>query len=161
MHAQKDMKTVVLNDRTTNVTANHTETVGGWQHVTVTDEQTMTVMQKQTVKVHTSRDDAVKANQTVFTGGTKTEQVMGEWKMASDSSIRLACGDAAIQLDSSGHISLICNTFNIYANESGEVSTGSGILDLNKEGAQPGITPLPDLAAMSIEAHFPPEGKGK
>lgn len=161
MHAQKDMKTVVLNDRTTNVTANHTETVGGWQHVTVIDEQTMTVMQKQTVKVHTSRDDAVKANQTVFTGGTKTEQVMGEWKMASDSSIRLACGDAAIQLDSSGHISLICNTFNIYANESGEVSTGSGILDLNKEGAQPGITPLPDLAAMSIEAHFPPEGKGK
>ncbi|EAA7842699.1 type VI secretion system tip protein VgrG [Salmonella enterica] len=159
LHAQKNMDTEVLNNRTTDVKVNHTETVGGRQDIAVTGEQTVTVKQMQTIKVHTSRDDAVKINQGAFTGGEKMEQVMGKWRMASDTSIRLACGEAAIELDKSGLITFIGNSFNMTFTDSGQINTKGGKLDLNMEGGGTNMTKDPELAAMSIEAHFPPEKK--
>ncbi len=49
MHAQKDMKTVVLNIRMTDVTVDHTETVGKGQTVTVGKEKAAGHDQKTTV----------------------------------------------------------------------------------------------------------------
>lgn len=49
MHAQKDMKTVVLNNRMTDVTVDHTETVGKGQTVTVGKEKAAGHDQKTTV----------------------------------------------------------------------------------------------------------------
>ncbi|EDU9863360.1 type VI secretion system tip protein VgrG, partial [Salmonella enterica subsp. enterica] len=159
MHAQKDMKTTVLNDRTTDVKVNHTETVGGGQTVTVQKDQTTTVKASQNAKVFASRTVEVQGKHTFFTGGEKFEQVEGALRMASAESVRIACGDAAIVLDKAGNITMICKNFNISAEEAGQINTGSGILDLNQEGGAAGTITDAELAAISTAAHFPPEGK--
>lgn len=159
MHAQKDMKTTVLNNRTTNVTANHTETVGGGQTVTVQKDQITSVKQSQNTKVFADRTVEVQGKQTLFTGGEKFEQVAGPLRMASAESVRIACGDAAIVLDKAGNITMICKNFNISADEAGEINTGSGILDLNKDGGAAGTITDAPLAAINTALHFPPAGK--
>ncbi len=69
MHAQKDMKTVVLNNRMTNVAVDHTETVGKGQTVTVGKkkeaghDQTVTVANDQVVTVNNDRTITVQHDQ--------------------------------------------------------------------------------------------------
>ncbi|SUW65141.1 Uncharacterized protein conserved in bacteria [Buttiauxella agrestis] len=71
MHAQKDMKTVVLNNRDTNVKVNHSETIGHNQQVTVGLGQTVKVGQEnaaghdQTITVAHDRSITVRNDQTL------------------------------------------------------------------------------------------------
>ncbi|AHG22535.1 type VI secretion protein Vgr [Chania multitudinisentens RB-25] len=51
LRAQKDMNTTVLNDRTTTVSGNHTETVTKDQKVTVSGAQTMDITKDQTMTI--------------------------------------------------------------------------------------------------------------
>lgn len=62
LHAQKDMTTLVLNDRSTTVTANHDEKVGQDQSVAITKNQMI----------------AVGANQEISVEGTQTKVIKGE-----------------------------------------------------------------------------------
>lgn len=67
MHAQKDMKTVVLNNRMTDVTANHTENVGGNQAVTVTKNQIQ--------KIGANQVETITANQVLKVGQNQSETI--------------------------------------------------------------------------------------
>ncbi|KHS84635.1 type VI secretion system tip protein VgrG [Pectobacterium carotovorum] len=62
IHAQKDMNTVVLNNRTTSVTADHTESVGGNQAVSVVKDQSTEIQGQQTLAVTKNRNTVVDDN---------------------------------------------------------------------------------------------------
>ncbi|TKY80614.1 type VI secretion system tip protein VgrG [Pectobacterium polonicum] len=62
IHAQKDMNTVVLNNRSTTVTADHTESVGGNQAVSVVKDQSTEVQGQQSIAVTKNRNTVVDDN---------------------------------------------------------------------------------------------------
>ncbi|MBQ4781209.1 type VI secretion system tip protein VgrG [Pectobacterium versatile] len=62
IHAQKDMNIVVLNNRTTSVTADHTESVGGNQAVSVVKDQSTEIQGQQSIAVTKNRNTVVDDN---------------------------------------------------------------------------------------------------
>ncbi|WP_248465069.1 type VI secretion system tip protein VgrG [Pectobacterium versatile] len=62
IHAQKDMNTVVLNNRTTCVTADHTESIGGNQAVSVVKDQSTEIQGQQSIAVTKNRNTVVDDN---------------------------------------------------------------------------------------------------
>ncbi|NPE56023.1 type VI secretion system tip protein VgrG, partial [Dickeya dadantii] len=62
IHAQKDMNTVVLNNRSTAVNASHTENVGGDQTVVVQHNQTVSVKENQVTEIQGEQTVAVTQN---------------------------------------------------------------------------------------------------
>ncbi|URG50296.1 type VI secretion system tip protein VgrG [Pectobacterium quasiaquaticum] len=62
IHAQKDMNTVVLNNRSTTVTADHTESVGGNQAVSVVKDQSTEIQGQQSIAVTKNRNTVVDDN---------------------------------------------------------------------------------------------------
>jgi len=138
MHAQKDMSTVVLNNRVTAVGANHVESVTG--------NQAIDVQAGQVVVVHADHKQQVKDMHDTLVGGNKVELVAGPCLINSATSLTLACGDAVITLTADGNISWYCNNFNIYANKMGAI-TAADTVDINMDGATPG----------TVGAHFEPE----
>ena len=114
IHAQKNMDTEVLNDRTTTVNRNHTETVvvgqtvnvgskkegGHDQKVTVANDQIITITNDQTVKI-------TEGNQkTDITKGTQTITVKKTISVNSEEKIEFICGDSSITLLKNGEITL-------------------------------------------------------
>ena len=75
MHAQKDMKTEVLNNRMTDVVANHTENVGGNQAVTIAKNQIQTVGANQIETITANQVVKIGQNQSETIGIFKTESV--------------------------------------------------------------------------------------
>ncbi|WP_415838592.1 type VI secretion system tip protein TssI/VgrG, partial [Rahnella bruchi] len=67
IHAQKDMKTKVLNNRMTDVVANHTEIVGG--------NQAITIAKNQIQNVGANQIETITSNQVVNVGNNKSETV--------------------------------------------------------------------------------------
>ncbi|POE00460.1 type VI secretion system Vgr family protein [Pectobacterium odoriferum] len=62
IHAQKDMNTVVLNNRTTCVTTDHTESIGGNQAVSVVKDQSTEIQGQQSIAVTKNRNTVVDDN---------------------------------------------------------------------------------------------------
>ncbi|EKS4618595.1 type VI secretion system tip protein VgrG [Salmonella enterica] len=85
LHAQKDMDTVVLNNRTTEVKVDHTETIGNDQKITVKHDQTEKITNDRRVDVHhdeglyveNDRKVTVKGNQEHTTTGDHLRLVKG------------------------------------------------------------------------------------
>ncbi len=75
LHAQKDMNTKVLHNRTTDVDNDHTETVKGNQSVTVKKNQTIAVQMNEKESVGMNQSLSVGMNQTETVGMNKAETV--------------------------------------------------------------------------------------
>lgn len=75
MHAQKDMRTEVLNNRSTTVDNNHTELVKANQSVTVNKNQTIAVLMNEKETVGMNQSLNVGMNQTETVGMNKVETV--------------------------------------------------------------------------------------
>ncbi|HBN5867142.1 TPA: type VI secretion system tip protein VgrG, partial [Proteus mirabilis] len=141
LHAQKDMNTVVQNDKGTTVGANHTETI----------------MQNQKISVHGTQTTAVQADQKNIVFGNQHSIVDGEVLIASAKGIRLISGNSALQLNPDGTITLVCNNFDFYGHGSGRIGTGE-LLDLNMDGAGPGnleMKPDTSTIAQAKDQFFP------
>ena len=165
MHAQKDMKTVVLNDQSTAIVRdqslvvgrNRLKIIGGNEEVKIEGHQTVNISQFQNINV--------KTDVTQFNGGSRIQQSAGEVVMGSGTMIRLECGNSALELHASGVINLKGTSFNIVTEKDSIISTGKGVLGLNPGGAIPGIgitgdSHKADLTAI-IDSLFPPEQGGE
>lgn len=75
MHAQKDMKTEVLNNRMTDVVANHTEKVGGNQMVAITKNQIQSIGANQVETITANQIVKIDKNQSETIKFFKTENV--------------------------------------------------------------------------------------
>lgn len=135
MHAQKDMNTVVQNDRCTSVVANHTETVGQNQSVTVGGAQTT----------------AVQADKNISVFGKMKTEVLDECVVASAKEIKFVCGSSVIHMTKAGVINITCNNFNISALNDGQINTGN-ILDLNMKDGGPAKTDMSPTPADIVES---------
>lgn len=145
MQAEKDMSTLVKNDRSTVVLANHIEDVGESQISTIRDSMSQNIK-----NVHE-----------VLIGGDELHRTLGMINILSGTAIRIGTDKAAIMLNGeTGVISLMCEDFNFYANNSGQISTATGVLDLNKDGIEAPqiIVEVSSNTSSSVDAIFNNKG---
>ena len=72
IRAQKDMNTLVINDRATDVGNNHTESVCGNQSIEIQKNQTQSVHGNQTETIDGNQDQTTHGNQTEIIDGNQT-----------------------------------------------------------------------------------------
>ncbi|MEF9677107.1 MULTISPECIES: type VI secretion system tip protein VgrG [Pectobacterium] len=116
IHAQKDMNTVVLNNRSTTVTADHTESVGGNQTVSVVKDQSTEIQGHQTVAISGSRS-------TVVGDVTATEELHDSLQVKNNiliqsmqGSILIAASIGFISISDEGDITIKGKTVTINGN---------------------------------------------
>ena len=130
MHAQKDMKTTVLNDQTLAVMRHRTKQITG--------NETNTVIGFEKTKVKVLQDISVEGDSTHLTGGKRTVQSVGLCLIGSGDCIRLECGDSVMEMGSNGAISITGKSLNISIDGNGVVKTNNGTLGLNPTTAAKG-----------------------
>lgn len=107
IHAQKDMDIEVLNNRTTDVKVDHSETIGNNQKVTVGLGQTIAVGQDQKIIVAHDRNITVKNNQTLNIKNDRMVSISHDEGMYVSNDRKITV-DGNQQLKTAGnHISLI------------------------------------------------------
>ncbi|WP_038904888.1 type VI secretion system tip protein VgrG [Dickeya zeae] len=107
IHAQKDMNTVVLNNRSTAVNASHTENVGGDQTVVVQHNQTVSVKENQVTEIQGEQTVAVTKNRNTTVNDNESLQVKNNIAIQSQSGdILIATAGGFIAIDSEGNISI-------------------------------------------------------
>ncbi|EIZ8058980.1 type VI secretion system tip protein VgrG, partial [Salmonella enterica] len=123
MHAQKDMTTEVLHDRTTTVNNNHTETVvvgqvvnvgtkkegGHDQKITVANDQKTTVVNNQITEITegNKKTDIDKGDQEItLHEGKQTIKVKKVISVSSEEKIEFICGESSITLLENGEITI-------------------------------------------------------
>lgn len=143
IHAQKNMDTEVLNDRSTTVNHDHNETVknnqtvtvgvgqtvnvgskkegGHDQKVTVANDQTITVQNNQKLEVTKDREKNVGGNQTTKVTGKDTETVTEDQNVTVKKSYKLDVADDT-KIISGKSIELICGPCSIKMEQSGTVT---------------------------------------
>ena len=141
MHAQKDMNTVVLNNRSTAVVADHSENIG----------------QNQSVSIGGSQTTAVQMNQSNYIFGHQLTEIQGVSILASAKGIKFVCGKSAIEMTEAGAINITCENFNFSAAGAGQINTGL-VLDLNMDGggkAGTDMKPAPGDISGKKDSFFP------
>nr|HAT2260205.1 type VI secretion system tip protein VgrG [Citrobacter freundii] len=143
IHAQKNMDTEVLNDRSTTVNHDHNETVknnqtvtvgvgqtvnvgskkegGHDQKVTVANDQTITVQNNQKLEVTKDREKNIGGNQTTTITGQDTETVTEDQNVTVKKSYKLDVADDT-KIISGKSIELICGPCSIKMEQSGTVT---------------------------------------
>ncbi len=107
IHAQKDMNTVVLNNRSTSVNASHSENVGGDQTVVVQHNQTVSVKENQVTEIQGEQTVAVTQNRNTTVNDNESLQVKNNIAIQSQSGdILIATAGGFIAIDKDGNISI-------------------------------------------------------
>ncbi|WP_263064623.1 type VI secretion system Vgr family protein [Dickeya dadantii] len=107
IHAQKDMNTVVLNNRSTAVNASHTENVGGDQTVVVQHNQTVSVKENQVTEIQGEQTVAVTQNRHTTVNDNESLQVKNNIAIQSQSGdVLIATAGGFIAIDKDGNISI-------------------------------------------------------
>ncbi|WP_263065076.1 type VI secretion system Vgr family protein [Dickeya dadantii] len=107
IHAQKDMNTVVLNNRSTSVNASHTENVGGDQTVVVQHNQTVSVKENQVTEIQGEQTVAVTQNRHTTVNDNESLQVKNNIAIQSQSGdVLIATAGGFIAIDKDGNISI-------------------------------------------------------
>ncbi|PHM38805.1 type VI secretion system tip protein TssI/VgrG [Xenorhabdus innexi] len=145
IHAQKDMNTKVLNNRTTQVLGNHTEKINGNKAVTVQkSKQEMVLLSSvktvglarvlkvgatYTISVGANMNTSVSANQNESVGLMKKISVGQNLSISAGKVIELKCGNSTLRMDSKGRITIKGKEFLFEA--SGPVQISGKDIDLN------------------------------
>ncbi|MEH4017944.1 type VI secretion system tip protein TssI/VgrG [Escherichia fergusonii] len=139
MHAQKDMKTVVLNDQSSNINHDQSLVVGNNRLKVIVANEDTKIDGHQTVSIRQFQNVSVKSDVTNFNGGERIMQSVGSVVIGSGTMIRLECGKSALELHAGGVINLKGTAFNIVSDSNSLITTGKGILGLNPGGDAPEI----------------------
>lgn len=113
IHAQRDMNTKVLNNRTTHVLNNHAEIID----------------KDQSVQIKGNRTEHIDENNTEVVGQHKKISVGNTLAVDAGNVLELRCGASVIRMDSAGHITINGTEFRFEA--SGPVQITGKDIDLN------------------------------
>ncbi|MFG0410008.1 type VI secretion system Vgr family protein [Pseudomonas sp. FYR_11] len=141
IHAQKDQNTKVNNNQSLSVGVDRTQQVG----------------QDETIAIGRNRLRVVKANDTLKVGGGKNDLVAGDYEIEAGNTLRLKCGKTLIEMHANGTLNITCETFNLTGQQSGQINTSVGKLDLNPEGGAAGAAANGrDSGALKadVDGHF-------
>ena len=158
VHAQKDQLTEVEHDENKWVGNNRTKTVDA--------NETNSIGIDQTSKVGQDRDFTVRRNDTLRVGADKCDSVTGIYLIETGEMLRLVCGKTAVELRADGTVAVICEQFNITANQYGEINTLNNTpLHLNPDGGQgwtvAGDEEMEGNINAGVEAKFSDPGEGE
>ncbi|WP_113627105.1 type VI secretion system Vgr family protein [Pectobacterium peruviense] len=114
IHAQKDMNTVVLNNRSTSVNVDHNENIGRDQTVVVQKNQTVSVIADQITEIQGEQTVVVKKNRSTVVEDNETLRVTNNiFIHAEDGSIQIGTGAGYISIKHSGDIEIVGNNLTL------------------------------------------------
>lgn len=151
LHAEKDQRIEVNNDES--------HWVGNDRSKTIDHNETIRVANDRTASIGHDCSRAVKNDEQVTVGKNKTTMVGENLNITAGKSIRLSCGQTALELHADGNFHVTCENFNITAKQNGQINTTGGMLDLNMAGGG-ALAPIKkdkDSAALaeSLSKNFP------
>ncbi len=134
----------------TNVKNDETHSVGG--------ALMLSVRQNYTGRVDGDYEQAIQMNHYELAGGQYDIRGQGTVTISSATGIRLVTGDAVLEMDVSGQVSLFCSQFSLNAGGTGKINTGDR-LDLNvaKPDTPASVSPTPSDIQNDVEQKFHPE----
>ncbi len=135
IQAQKNLDTNVKNDETHSIAKNRTHFVG--------EDETLRVVQNQNA--------GVKGEVVCLTGSSRSDKVVNNYTLSAGSTLRLECGESAIELSSDGSVNIVGNKFNFTAKDSAQINTLSGDLHLNPDEGASAISPPGSTHQASIQ----------
>lgn len=107
LHAQHDMNTVVLNNRSTAVNAHHTEQIGGNQTIAVQGNQTVSVKLDQVSEIQGEQTIAITKNRSTMVNANESLQVKSNIAIQSqEGDILIATAGGYIAIDKDGNIAI-------------------------------------------------------
>lgn len=107
IHAQKDMNTTVLNNRSTSVNVDHNENIGRNQTVSVQHDQTVSVIGNQTTEIQGEQTIAVTKNRNTMVNDNEGLQVKNNIAIQSQAGdILIATAGGYIAIDKEGNITI-------------------------------------------------------
>lgn len=106
IHAQKDMNTKVLDNRSTVVGTDHTETIGHDQKVTVNNDQTLVVEKNRQKTVNVSQKTEVKENDIESVGIKQAIEIGKLYELTVGDSLTIKVGESKLVMRKDGTITL-------------------------------------------------------
>lgn len=142
IHAERNQDIVVEQHETHSVGLTRTQSVG----------------LVETVIIGQDRIRAVRRDDILMVGASKTDSISTSYLIEVGENLRLVCGKSVLELNASGQINLTGLRFNFNAEENAQFNTPKGTLDLNI-GGEPGTTCKDqgdkDKIDAAVDAIFP------
>jgi len=123
LHAERNLDVDVENDESHTIEKNHTHFVG----------------ENETLRVVKNQNTGVKVNTVNLTGNDRQDKACNTFILSAGNTLRLECGESAIELSSDGSINIVGNDFNFTAKKSAQINTTGGELHLNPDGGSAAI----------------------
>ncbi|HCM9140054.1 TPA: type VI secretion system tip protein VgrG, partial [Enterobacter cloacae] len=115
LQAERNLDINVKNDESHATEKNRTQFVG----------------EDETLRVAKNQKAGVKGDVVCLTGNSRSDKVVNNFIISAGNTLRLECGESAIELSKDGSVNIIGNNFNFTAKQSAQINTLSGELHLN------------------------------
>ena len=125
IQAERNLDINVKNDESHSTEKNRTQFVG----------------EDETLRVAKNQKSGIKGDVICLTGNSRNDKVVNNFILSAGNTLRLECGESAIELSKDGSVNIIGNNFNFTAKENAQINTLSGELHLNPDDGQNVIDP--------------------
>lgn len=125
LQAERNLDINVKNDESHSTEKNRTQYVG--------EDETLRVVKNQKA--------GVKGEVVCLTGNSRSDKVVNDYILSAGNTLRLECGESAIELSKDGSVNIIGNNFNFTAKQNAQINTLSGELHLNPDDGSNAIDP--------------------
>ena len=125
LQAERNLDINVKNDESHSTEKNRTQFVG----------------EDETLRVVKNQNAGVKGNAICLTGNSRSDKVVNDYILSAGNTLRLECGESAIELSKDGSVNIIGNNFNFTAKQNAQINTLSGELHLNPDDGSNVIDP--------------------
>ena len=145
IHAQKDMNSVILNDKTESVGVNRSREVGNNESVIVGNERQHDVGGNEFLTVGKDQDVSVGKNHILVVGDNQTVEVGKNILIKAGTQLKLECGAASLTLKKDGTIQI--SGVKVTLNGTGTATLSSG----GKTKVQGSIVQVSGTGAVSVQ----------
>ncbi|HAS1420907.1 TPA: type VI secretion system tip protein VgrG, partial [Enterobacter asburiae] len=125
IQAERNLDINVKNDESHSTEKNRTQFVG----------------EDETLRVAKNQKSGIKGDVICLTGKSRNDKVVNNFILSAGNTLRLECGESAIELSKDGSVNIIGNNFNFTAKENAQINTLSGELHLNPDDGRNVIDP--------------------
>ena len=135
LQAERNLDINVKNDESHSTEKNRTQYVG----------------EDETLRVVKNQNAGVKGDVICLTGNSRSDKVVNDYILSAGNTLRLECGESAIELSKDGSVNIIGNNFNFTAKQNAQINTLGGELHLNPAGGSNAINPPGESHQSAIQ----------
>ncbi|QRG80036.1 type VI secretion system Vgr family protein [Citrobacter sp. R56] len=125
IQAERNLDINVKNDESHSTEKNRTQYVG----------------ENETLRVAKDQQAGIKGDIICLAGKSRSDKAVNNYTLSAGNTLRLECGESAIELSKDGSVNIIGNNFNFTAKQQAQINTLSGELHLNPNGGSNAIDP--------------------